>query len=171
MKRIIAAFATLTAVGLTFTACGGDDDDDTGGKAGSANAGSGNTAGKTSNPGEGGGGTAPTGNVACDASNDTTCQNAMDCPFVVDGSARTTAQACGKNQCLGSADENCARDCILEELEMSSECAACYADFVNCTIMHCVAACIADPDSDGCHECQVNEGCRPTFDDCSGLTE
>lgn len=170
MKRVIAAFATLTAIGLTFTACGGDDDDDSSGKAGSGNAGSDNTAGKASNPDEGEGGTSPTdGNIPCDVDKGTTCQNETDCPFVVDGSARTTAQTCGKDDCLTSQDENCARDCILAELEMSSDCASCYADFVKCTIMHCVGACISDPDSEGCHECQTNEGCRPTFDECSGL--
>lgn len=153
MKRVIAAFATLTAIGLTFTACGGDDDDDS-----VANAGSGGTA-------------STNGNVPCDVDKDNTCQNEQDCPFVVDGTARTTAQTCGKGECLTSDDENCARDCILAELQMSSDCASCYADFVRCTIMHCVGACIADPDSDGCHECQVTEGCRSTFDECSGLAE
>jgi hypothetical protein len=175
MKRMIAAFATLTALSLAFSGCGGDDDDDDNG----GNAGTGNTAGKTSTPSEGGGGTtstpgeagsAPTdGNVPCDADEATTCQNETDCPFVVDGTARTTAQTCGKEQCLGSEDEDCARDCILDALEMSSECATCYADLVNCTIDNCVVACIGDPDSDGCHECQATAGCRPTFDECSGL--
>jgi hypothetical protein len=89
---------------------------------------------------------------------------------VIDGSARTNAQTCGKG-CLGNADENCARDCITMELEMSDECASCYADFVNCTIDNCVGACLSDPDSDGCRACQEEEGCRGAFDTCSGLPE
>lgn len=178
MKRAISAFTWLTATALTFAACGADDDDDSGG-----NAGSGNKAGTSAmNPGEGGGGgtpsatpgaggAPPSGNVPCDASRDTTCQNETDCPFVVDGSARVAAQGCGKEDCLVSTDENCARDCILAQLDMSSDCASCYADFVKCTIGMCLADCISDPNSSDCLSCQVTSGCRPTFDECSGLEE
>lgn len=163
MKRIISALSVL-AVATTFglAGCGSDDDKpNPGGNAGASNE---PTAGA---PNEGNG----NGNVACDPEEKTTCQNATDCDFVVDGTARTAAQACGKEQCLGSDDENCARECILESLNMTSECAGCYADFVDCTIKNCVGACIADPNSDECHECQETEGCRPTFNSCSGLPE
>lgn len=160
MKRIISALSVLAcATAFALVGCSGDDDGDGGGTAGKGNE---PTAGA---PGDG------DPNLSCDPAEETTCQNATDCDFVVDGSARTTAQTCGKEQCLGSDDENCARDCILESLEMTSDCAACYADFVNCTIANCIGACIADPDSDGCHECQETKGCRPTFDTCSGLPE
>lgn len=183
MKRIISALALVSVAALGSAACGGDDDDTTGGSSGSAgSAGKGNAAGAPGTPDEGGGtggtgttpgaaGAASGGNVSCDPSKATTCQNDTDCPFVADGTARTTAQACGQGECLQSSDENCPRDCILAQLDMTSDCASCYADFVNCTIGHCLAACIADPDSDGCHECQVSSGCRPTFDSCSGLGE
>lgn len=152
MKRPIFAFTLLAATALTVAACGDDDGDDNGGND--------NTGGMSS-----------VGNVSCDPDNATTCQNDLDCPYVADGSARVAAQDCGKGECLASADENCARDCILAELDMSPECAGCYADFVKCTIMECLAACVADPDSDGCLECQETSGCRPDFNDCSGLEE
>jgi hypothetical protein len=151
MKRPIFTFTWLAVSTLAFAACGDDDGDD-------GNGGNDNTGGSPSG-----------GNVPCDADNATTCQNEMDCPFVADGSARVAAQDCGKGECLSSADENCARDCILADLDMSSECASCYANFVQCTIMECLAACVADPNSDGCLECQETSGCRPDFDDCSGL--
>lgn len=160
MKRIISALALLSfATTLGIAGCGGDDDD-----------GGANTAGKSAG-GEPEGGAPSEGNLGCDPEQATTCQNDTDCTFVTDGTARTTAQTCGKGMCLGSSDENCARNCILEALDMTSDCAACYADFVNCTIAKCVADCIQDPDSDGCHECQEREGCRPTFNTCSGLPE
>lgn len=161
MKRVISALVLLSfATTLGIAGCGGDDDDDD----------SANTAGKNAG-GSPAGGAPGDGNLACDPDQGTTCQNQTDCPFVVDGTARTTAQTCGKRECLGSEDENCARDCILAAIDMRSECATCYADFVNCTIAHCVGACISDPDSDDCHECQETEGCRPTFNTCSGLPE
>lgn len=166
MKRIISALALLSfATTLGIAGCGGDDDD-----------GGANTAGKsaggepsTSNPE---GGAPSSGNVGCDPSEATTCQNETDCPFVADGTARTTAQKCGKTtECLSGQDENCARDCMLRELDMSEDCAGCYATFVNCTIKECLGECLTDPDSDGCHECQVTKGCRGAFNTCSGLPE
>lgn len=157
MNRIISALSVLAcAATFALVGCSGDDDDDSGGTAGKGNE---PTAGA---PNEG-------NNLTCDPEAATTCQNETDCSFVVDGTARTTAQACGKG-CIGKP-ENCASDCVLAKLDMTSECVDCYAAFVNCTIDHCVAACVQDPDSDGCHECQETEGCRPTFNTCSGLPE
>jgi len=52
---------------------------------------------------------------------------------------------------------------------MSSECATCYADTVNCTIKNCIAECIVDPGADACTQCQIDQGCRAAFDECSGL--
>lgn len=160
MKRIISTFSMLAlASALGLVGCGDDDD---GGGGGSAGKGNEPTAGA---PGD----TSP--NLGCDPAEATTCQNDTDCEFVINGKARTTAQTCGKETCLSSDDPDCASNCILEELDMTSECATCYADFVSCTIKNCVAACIADPDSDQCHECQETKGCRPEFDSCSGLPE
>jgi hypothetical protein len=169
MKRIISALSVLAcATTFALAGCSGDDDDDTGGTAGSSGKGNEPTAGA---PQAGAGAPSDGNNLACDPEAATTCQNDTDCSFVKDGTARTTAQTCGKGSCLGSEDENCARDCILAELDMTSDCASCYAEFVNCTIANCVGACIQDPDSDGCHTCQEEKGCRPTFDTCSGLPE
>jgi hypothetical protein len=153
MKRLVSALVLFTACGLALSGCGDDDDD----------GGMDNTAGETGAAG------APSLNLACTPSEETTCQNETDCSYVLDGTARTTAQTCGKG-CIGG-DENCARDCIVDELPMTSDCAGCYADFVNCTIANCVGACLTDPDSDGCHTCQEEEGCRPGFNTCSGLPE
>jgi hypothetical protein len=173
MKRFVMALAVLTAFGVSTVGCGGDDDDDdngTAGTSGKASTGDGGEpamgAGGKPATGEGG---SPSMNLGCDVEADTTCQNPMDCPFVVDGSARMSAQTCGKGECLASEDPNCARDCVLKELEMSSECAACYADFVNCTKAKCLGECLTDPNSDKCHTCQEDEGCRPDFNECSGL--
>lgn len=179
MKRATTAFAMLTATVLTFAACGDDDDNNGGGGAGSGNT-SGSAGTSSTSPGDGGSGGIPTlpgeggapptsGNVPCDPEQATTCQNDTDCPFVVDGTARGTAQACGREECLASSDEDCARDCILAQLEMTSDCASCYADSVKCAIENCLLDCVSDPNSEGCLGCQVEAGCRPTFDECSGL--
>ncbi|HEX2876193.1 MAG TPA: hypothetical protein VHP33_33305 [Polyangiaceae bacterium] len=181
MKRFISALALVSAAALGVAGCGGDDDDDTNGAAGKGNTG-GEPGSNGGEPGSDGGtpastggapantGGAPTDNVSCDETQDGVCQNPMDCPFVVDGTARITAGTCGKG-CLASSDENCAVDCILEELAMSSECAKCYADTVACTVMKCLAECVSDPEAEACKLCQVEKGCRDAFNECSGLPE
>jgi hypothetical protein len=167
MKRLVPALMLFTVLGFSLSGCGDDDDggDNTGGNGNSAGTPGSSDAGA---PGAAEGG-APNLNLACTPSEETTCQNETDCPFVIDGTARVTAQSCGKG-CLGG-DESCARDCILAELDMTAGCADCYVEFVNCTIANCVGACLTDPDSDGCHTCQEEQGCRPDFDTCSGLPE
>lgn len=163
MKRIIAALAVLTVSGFGAIGCGGDDDDSTGNTGGTSNG----TGGEPTSS-EGGSGASP--NVACDETQEGVCQNAVDCPFVVDGTARTKAQTCGQGCVLsGSTDENCARDCMLEDLEMSSECATCYADIVKCTAENCLGQCLNAPASEECAQCQVDQGCRGAFNECSGL--
>jgi len=172
MKRIISALALLAAAGLGIAGCSGDDDDDTantGGSAGTSVTPSGGEPASTGGTGATGGEPA-TGNVTCDPAENGVCQNDQDCPFVVDGRARIAAGTCGKG-CLASSDENCARDCLLEELDMSSDCAQCYVDTVACTVMECLGECVSDPEADACKQCQVDKGCRAAFDECSGLPE
>jgi len=185
MKRIISVLAMITAASIGVAGCGGDDDDTTtttggGGKGNAAgqpatgNAGEpaanngGQPAASGGAPAANGGAPDTSGNVMCDASQNGVCQNPMDCPFVVDGTARMTAGTCGQG-CVASSDKNCSRDCILKKLDMSSSCAKCYADTVNCTIQNCLAECIADPEAAACKQCQVDQGCRAAFNDCSGL--
>jgi hypothetical protein len=183
MKRIISALAMVTAAAVGIAGCGGDDDDDTsnptagksstGGEPGT-NGGTPGTDGGTpgtmgGEPGTNGG--APSGNVMCDSTAEGVCQNAMDCRFVVDGTARMEAGTCGQSCFQTGGDENCSRDCMLETLDMSAECAQCYADTVACTIAECLGPCLGAPESVACKECQVEKGCRAAFNECSGLPE
>ncbi len=163
MKRIISALMVITVASIGFAGCGGDDDD----SSTTTTGGQGNSAGM---PATSDGGAAPSGNVTCDPEVNGVCQNPMDCPFVVDGTARITAGTCGQG-CLGSADDNCSRDCILDMLDMSSDCSKCYADTVACTIMNCLAECVNDPEAAACKQCQVDQGCRAAFNECSGLPD
>ena len=183
MKRIISALALVTAAVVGIAGCSGDDDDDTA----NTTAGKGNTGGEPATnggepatnggtPATNGGepatnGGAPSGTVTCDPTAEGVCQNAMDCPFVVDGTARIEAGTCGKECLMNGGGEDCSRDCILKKLDMSSECAQCYADTVACTIKECLGVCLADPEATACKECQVEKGCRAAFDECSGLPE
>ena len=169
MKRIISALAMVTAAAVGIAGCGGDDDDDSSNAAAGKASTGGTTTSNGGEPGTNGG--EPSGNVMCDPTAEGVCQNAMDCPFVVDGTARIEAGTCGKQCLMTGGDEDCPRECILETLEMSSECAQCYVDTVNCTILNCTGVCINDPEAAACKECQVEKGCRATFNECSGLPE
>jgi hypothetical protein len=192
MKRIISALVLVTAASIGGAGCSGDDDDSNNGTAGKGNSagthatGDGGTpatnnggapaamAGMpaTNNGGEPStnGGAASSGNVMCDPTEDGVCQNPIDCPFVVDGTARTTAGECGMG-CVISSDENCSRDCILDKLDMSSDCAQCYAGAVACAIKNCIAQCLQDSEAVACKQCQVDKGCRAAFNECSGLPD
>jgi hypothetical protein len=165
MKRIFSALLLLP-LGLGIS-CGGDDDDDGGNTGGSSNAGTKADAGE---PGTPAGGTSSTGNVECDPEVEGVCENATDCPFVVNGEARQTAGQCGLD-CLESTEESCPVDCIVDETSMTAECATCYAGAVACATMNCLGACIEDTESVGCKTCQVEKGCRDEFNTCSGLPE
>lgn len=170
MKQIIAALAVLTMASLAAVGCGGDDDDSASNTGGTSNNGNGGepSSNNGGEPGSSNGGAA-SGNLMCDPDENGVCQNDMDCQFVVDGSARMKAQTCGQGCALMGGDADCARDCILKDLDMSSDCATCYADAVNCTKDKCLGQCISAPASDECAQCQVDMGCRAAFDECSGL--
>jgi hypothetical protein len=168
MKQIILALALVTMGSLAAAGCGGDDDDSASNTGGTSSSTGGEPS--SSNGGEPASGGASSGNVGCDPSQNGVCQNEMDCPFVVDGSARMKAQTCGQGCVIsGSTDENCARDCMLKDLDMSTDCAGCYADIVKCTAEKCLGQCLNAPASAECAACQESEGCRAAFNDCSGL--
>jgi len=179
MKRLISALVLLTATSVGVAGCSGDDDDDnntTGGKGGTSSASAGEpavTAGQSSTPSNGGsgaGGSADSGNVSCDPSQDGVCQNKTDCPSVSSGDARVAAGTCGKG-CLGDSDKECAVKCIVEKTSMTGDCATCYAQAVACATQKCLVECVNDPEADECKQCQVDKGCRAAFNECSGLPD
>lgn len=105
--------------------------------------------------------------LACDPTQNGVCQNHTDCALVTDGRARLTAQSCSQT-CLASSG-TCTRDCVVQQLGMTADCAQCYADRVACMLMNCLGECVADPESEKCQQCDIDKGCRPNFDACSGL--
>ena len=111
------------------------------------------------------------GSVTCNPAGSGACQNSGDCPKVEDGSARMAASDCGI-MCLGepaAEQDMCAETCVVDRTSLSNDCATCYVAIVTCSREHCLAPCLADPDSKACFDCQVTNNCRSAFDDCSGL--
>ena len=148
MKRAFYVGIVLATGALSGTACGDDDGDDGG------------------NAGTGGTGM----NVECTPGGGGACQNDVDCIVVENASARMTAQSCGMD-CVQNMDPGmCAVGCIVDTIEISQGCAACYAALVGCAFDFCLAQCGTDAASDECNQCQIDSGCRANFDSCSGLT-
>ena len=126
------------------------------------------------NGGDGAGGQAVgsggSSTTECDETQNGVCQNETDCPLVHSGQARSTASTCGIG-CLGDADEaTCGAECVVAESNLTTECAACYIAIVNCSRTNCLIECATDPESSDCFDCQVANGCRTAFDECSGLS-
>jgi len=173
MKQFIAALALVTTASVGIAGCGGDDGDDdpsgTAGKGGAAGEPAGTGGEPASNGGESAGGAPSTGNVACDPTAETACQNEGDCAAVQSGAARMAAGVCGQGECLGAADSNCAITCIQKTVDVSDECADCYGAIVACTAANCFNRCVGKSEADDCKACQVEMGCRETFNTCSGL--
>ena len=145
----VAFGATLI---VSMGACGGDDDDSSAGSSGM----------------QGSGGAEQ--NVPCDASKDGTCTNETDCPMVITGKIRESAQTCGVG-CLQDTDPGmCSVSCIVQDTGATPACSACYAALIGCAAQNCLGQCGSDPKSSACTQCQIEKGCRTQFDSCSGLT-
>jgi hypothetical protein len=109
--------------------------------------------------------------VTCDPKGEGACQSANDCPTVESGKAREAASDCGIS-CLDNdaeKEKTCAETCVVKETSLSTGCAECYVAIVACSREHCLAPCLADPESKACFDCQVENDCRSVFDTCSGL--
>jgi hypothetical protein len=164
---------TIVCIALiACTACGDDDDStpDSGTTAGTGGGGGG-SGGGAEDGGKDSGGEDDAGfsSVSCDVLGRGACQNTRDCPIVESGEARGSASTCGIS-CLGDDDEtDCAKTCVADETGLTTDCAECYVGIVSCSRENCLARCASDPESSACFECQVDKGCRATFDDCSGL--
>ena len=75
-------------------------------------------------------------------------------------------QPCGVG-CLGKPAD-CASTCIESTVTgITSACAACYADSVNCGIKNCATKCLP-PGTDICNQCLVDNNCRSAFWACAG---
>jgi hypothetical protein len=144
-KYVLLGFCLATLGGI---GCGDDDDDDD-------NGGTGGTGGGSS--------------VTCTPGGDGACENETDCPKVVSGEARESAQICGVS-CLESDDQGtCTVGCIVGDVQITQACAVCYATLVGCAAQYCLGTCGADPAGAECVQCQIDSGCRDGFDACSGL--
>jgi hypothetical protein len=99
------------------------------------------------------------------------CMSAEDQAIIVADRDGVTAEAstCGLG-CMGDTDPvACSTPCVVTATGVTEGCAGCYAGMISCTIVGCIAECMADTQAQGCIDCQVDKGCFQGFYDCSGM--
>jgi hypothetical protein len=92
------------------------------------------------------------------------CTNAADEAVTMSPAFATAPRDCGFN-CFSMPDSSCAKDCI-QKTGLSSACATCWGDTINCGAKNCLAQCI-DSTNPACDACTM-QYCAPAFHACSG---
>jgi hypothetical protein len=92
------------------------------------------------------------------------CANAADQATTMSSGFSTAPRDCGF-MCFSMPDSSCAKDCI-QKTGLSSACATCWGDAINCGAKNCLAECL-DPSSTACTSC-TTQHCDPAFRACSG---
>ena len=65
----------------------------------------------------------------------------------------------------GETFSECYSDCLVEEGQVSSACAICFGDAVQCEVENCMD-CDGQADCDAC----MQTNCAPAFEDCAGIS-
>lgn len=136
---------------------GGATATDTGGGGGTSSTGVG--VADAAVPGDGGGA------LAGDAGPAGACDNAPDSALIESGAVDRESDRCGRMCILNGPD--CTVMCMIMAIDVSAECARCFADIVQCSATSCALACFADSAGMQCRTC-VDTMCGPAFNACSG---
>lgn len=93
------------------------------------------------------------------------CENTSDCMLIESGEVDKEADRCGNACVLNGAD--CTVKCMTDAIDVSPECARCFADIVQCAALNCAGSCFLDSNGMPCRMC-VDTMCTPAFDACTG---
>lgn len=93
------------------------------------------------------------------------CENATDCMLIESGDVDRESDRCGRMCILNGAE--CTVMCMTDAIDVSAECARCFADIVQCSSLNCALMCFADSAGMPCRDC-VDTMCGPAFDACTG---
>ena len=120
-------------------------------------------------PGDGGMPLGDAGMATCmfapDAAPAGACENTTDCMLIESGVVDTESDRCGNACVLNGPD--CTVKCMTDAIDISPECARCFADIVQCAALNCALMCFADSAGMPCRMC-VDTMCTPAFDACTG---
>jgi hypothetical protein len=157
MIRNLMMIAGLT---LAVSAFGCSDDATNNGGAG-GDGGTGGSAGEGGaggSAGEGGAGGAP---GVTDA-----CTNGTDLPLVCDAGFSTTLEACAQ---AATGSGAATAECLETDPGLSTDCASCFGDDIDCLVANCVAGgeCFPDNTTQICADCRA-DNCAPALDACTG---
>ena len=97
------------------------------------------------------------------------CANDRDTEIIFGTQTETVAQECAFG-CFQEADpDSCNTMCIANETGLSDGCSSCYSQSIGCILEFCLTACLEDPNSFDCLECQADNGCDELFEFCAGV--
>jgi hypothetical protein len=147
----------MIGLSLAVAAFGCDSDSGTGGTGGTA--GAGGTGGTAGAGGGGGGGGSPGLTDQCLDAGDllAVCDDAQMAIDIRRCATAAVGQGAGTSTCLQQ-----------DPPALSAGCADCYGGVTQCIFDNCIADCAADPDAQGCVDCQAANGCDTDLDSCTG---
>jgi len=93
------------------------------------------------------------------------CTSTGDCPAVEGGILRADAEACDRD-CNASA--SCETTCVSQDGGVSTACASCFVDLVDCVTTECGANWCPGETANGCMNCELAH-CSGAFMRCTGL--
>ena len=105
------------------------------------------------------------GLVAPDAGPTGACDNEGDKALIDSGDVDKQSDICGRMCILNGPD--CTVMCMTKAIDVSPECALCFAKIVQCSAANCAIMCFADSEGMPCRSC-VDAMCTPAFHACSG---
>jgi hypothetical protein len=95
------------------------------------------------------------------------CFNAKDLASLKKHSSSTQelVSKCSSTTCQGK-DADCVTSCFAAALEVSSDCADCFAEYGTCAAKVCKTAC-KEKGSKACQKCSKKSECFTTFQSCA----
>lgn len=81
-----------------------------------------------------------------------------------------TAQDCALGCFFNPDTEGCITNCILAETPLTTECASCFGEQVQCLIDNCLGQCPPLGTEEGCEDC-LAEFCLDDFNTCAGIVD
>ena len=98
------------------------------------------------------------------------CINDQDEAVLAESDPRDATTNCAFG-CIMQPDDQkqqCFRECLQEEMDLTDGCADCFADITLCVFDSCLPGCM-NPEGAECVACMEEAGCNAAFAECSGL--
>jgi hypothetical protein len=102
---------------------------------------------------------------------DSPCDTTAQVWLICDGLGAREASRCARVHALDDDPREGTRMCLRDNSDLdpfTDACLACFLDSADCAREQCLTECLGG-DSDTCDACREENGCTPTYYECSGL--